>query len=95
MSALGQKQGCWIFGSDPRCLREELPMSEFFVTPGKLITRCSEIAACRVYCDFEPAGQRLAKLVASHQQSLAVRLASRMKFALLGIRLVVAKPILS
>jgi hypothetical protein len=48
-----------------------------------------------MYCDFEAAGQRLAKLVASHQQSLAVRLASRMKFALLGIRLVVAKPILS
>jgi hypothetical protein len=45
--------------------------------------------------DFKAAGQRLAKLVACHQQALARASAGRMEVTLLRIRLVVFEPILS
>jgi hypothetical protein len=48
-----------------------------------------------VHGDLKPASERLAKLVASHQQAFARCGAGSMEVALLRIRLVVFEPIFS
>ena len=53
------------------------------------------ITAGGVHGDLEAARQRLAELVAGHQQALACRGAGGMKLALFRIRLVVLEPVFS